>query len=282
VLTNLEVFGLESTVDPLPLDNGSARTDPLQIKNIEGLGPVKANIATALFGAFDGEYYTGSTVGKRNIVITIGLNPNWATQTVAELRKIIYGYLMPKQKVRLRFQSLHLPDLQIDGYVESLDPNIFAKDPEVQISIICPDPYYIAVEPTEISGQGIIGSSDVLEELYYMGNVPTGFVLRVNWTLVNATGLVQILNQTVNLQEFKVTATINATSYLEISSVIGNKYAKLVNPETNVSTNILTKVQGDSVWPKLNPGKNMFGVLMSASSGEFPWTLSYFERFGGL
>ena len=88
-------LGLRSLVPTLPLlEDGDAGSDPIQVIGIDGLGPVKAAITTAPFGAFDGEAYVGASVGKRNIVLTIGLHPDWAIQTIEELRQLLYNYFM--------------------------------------------------------------------------------------------------------------------------------------------------------------------------------------------
>ncbi len=99
----VEIRNSRSPVLSLLLGGGGLNTDALQIRNIEGLGPVKASVNTSPFGSVDGESYTGSNVGKRNIVMTLGLNPNWRDQSMASLRQLLYAYFMPKQFVKLRF-----------------------------------------------------------------------------------------------------------------------------------------------------------------------------------
>jgi hypothetical protein len=76
-------------------------------------------------------------------VLTLGLNPNWVDQTVASLRRVLYRYLMPEAWTKLRFFSDDMPTVDIEGYVESFDPNMFTQDPEIQVSIICPKPDFI-------------------------------------------------------------------------------------------------------------------------------------------
>ena len=139
MLTQVDVYGAVNSATALPLSGAGVYGDPVQIKKIDGLGPVKADIQTATYGAINREYLTGKFYGKRNIVLTLGLNPDWATQTVEELRQLLYAYFTPTQQVELRFQSTHLPEVNIFGYVESMDPNIFSADPEIDVSIIHPD-----------------------------------------------------------------------------------------------------------------------------------------------
>src|SRR5664279_2906619 len=90
VITLVEAF-TRQTVDPIVLaDPGSVETDPIQILKVDGLGPVKAAVTTTPFGDFDGESLPAASVGKRNIVLTFGLNPDWADQTFESLRAILY------------------------------------------------------------------------------------------------------------------------------------------------------------------------------------------------
>ncbi len=51
---------------------GNDGMGPFHIRNVEGLGPVKSTVNSRAYGLLDGEYYTGSHVGKRNVVITLG------------------------------------------------------------------------------------------------------------------------------------------------------------------------------------------------------------------
>jgi hypothetical protein len=37
---------------------------------------------------------------------------------------------------------------------------------------------------------------------------------------------------------------------------------------------------GDSVWPVLKPGQNIFRI--AAAQPGLAWTLAYFNRYGGL
>ncbi len=143
MLSAVEVHSKVPNVPKLSLPLlGNDGTGPFHIRDITGLGPVKADVNSQGFGSLDGEYYTGSHVGKRNIVMTLGLNPGSYYGSVAAMRRILYAYLMPKGNPILRFIFADRPPVQIEGYVESLEPTLFAKDPEVQVSIMCPKPFF--------------------------------------------------------------------------------------------------------------------------------------------
>jgi hypothetical protein len=281
VLTKLEVLGLRSLVPTLSLDeDGDAGSDPIQVLGIDGLAPVKAAITTAPFGAFDGEAYVGSSVGKRNIVLTIGLNPDWAIQTIEELRQLLYNYFMPKLLVQLRFHSTNYPTVKIEGYVESVEPNIFVRTPTMVVSIICPMPDFEALEETVVTG--VTNDGTVWDEIDYIGSVKTGFRLRIDRT-VGTPGINVIqLNVAGQYapQVFPAKGNITTDIRWELNTVPGSKYVRSVSLTTGAVQNFLNDVAADAVWPVLYPGENRFSVYTPAVGQN--WELSYFSRFGGL
>lgn len=271
---------LELTYLELFTSSDRASIAPIQLRNVDGLGPVKANINTTPFGIIDGEYVTGTAIGKRNIILTLGLNPNWVDQSITSLRAMLYQYFMPRSTVKLRFFTDTIGTVEISGYVESLDPNIFTKDPEIQISIICPQPDFVAVDATGMSTA--VNSGPVSYD--YLGTIPTGFVLKVESASARPayTGYIYLHDELMypyNNQVLAVsTATIDTTKYLEVSTLQGSKHVQNVDVSFGIRTSLLRYKSG--VWPVIGPGLNNFSVL-GASSGQL-WTITYFSRFGGI
>lgn len=281
MLTKLEVLGLRSLVPTLPLvEDSDAGSDPIQILGISGLEPVKAAITTQPFGAFDGEAYVGASVGKRNIVLTIGLNPDWEFQTIEELRQLLYNYFMPKLRVQLRFHSTNFPVVAIDGYVESVEPNIFVKTPTMVVSIICPSPDFVAVDLTTITG--ITNDGESWDTIDYIGSVETGFNLQITQT-VGTPGVDSIQ---VNLtgqyapQIFPTRGRIATDIRWEMNSIPGSKYIRSVSLVTGAVENFLNDLAADAVWPVLYPGENKLAVVTPVTGQN--WELTYYARFGGL
>lgn len=283
MLTNLEVYSALSSAPDLPLVLGAGEDeDPIHIREITGLGPVKADVSTSPYGSLDGEFYTGSNLGKRNIVITVGFNPDWVEHTVASLRDKLYGYFMTKQPVTLRFFRDTGPTVEINGVVESCEPNIFTQDPEVQISVICPLPDFVAVPQSQVSGMASDNPDSV--DFTVVGNVPTSVLLEVTAAAGAPTydGLINLELKTLapGAKNFKVTGTVAPGITTTIDSTRGGKKAE-VDYGTE-KTNILNSMTADSVWPALAPGTNKVRVLLDAGAVAKPWTMTYFERFGGL
>jgi hypothetical protein len=283
VITKMEVFSSSPSAPELPLGGFMPNDDPVQIRSVDGLGPVKANIASTPFATGRGELYQGASTGKRNIVLNLGFNPHWEeSQTMSTLRQILYRYLLPEQWTKLRFFSDELPTVDIEGYVEAFEPNLFSQDPEVQVSVICPRPDFIEADATIHTG--LVDDGTIETVFDYLGTVPTGFELRVDRTIDNPsyTGPLSVIMKSPFVpQTFEVDpVTIDTTKYFKLSTVRNAKRVQNVAITDGAVTNLLSDVSDASVWPEIKPGENAFSI--AASEPEQLWTLAYFNRFGGL
>jgi hypothetical protein len=277
VLTEVKAYSSWRSAPTLQLDpDGRTETDLIQLVNIDGLDPVKASVNTSPYGSVDGTSYTGSSVQSRNIVLTLKPKPNWDTWTYENLRRLLYSYFMPKLATRLVFYSDDMIPVEIYGVVEGVGVNIFTKSPELQVSIICPDPYFTALDPTIITGV-----NGEVETFDYNGNIESGMVVKVTHVSGAPTTIgIQLGDPKVTY--FGVVADVNSTKYFEMSSVPMRKYIQNVNIGTGVIENLLSNVylQEGSLWPVLEPGENEFKVV--TDSGVQDYELVFYERFGGL
>ncbi len=142
----------------------------LNIFNIEGIGPETANINVLDNVILDGGSFISARMQARNIVFTIRMmfSPDIETS-----RHLTYKYFPIKGKVWLMFKTDHR-EIEISGYVESNTPNIFTKEEETQISIICPDPRFYS---HEVFNELI---SELGTNINYRGELETGFEIDVN------------------------------------------------------------------------------------------------------
>jgi hypothetical protein len=268
-------------------DTGRAETDLIQIRNIEGLDPVNASVNTSPLGSVDGEAYVGSNVPSRNIVLTIRPNPDWDEWSYEGLRRLIYSYFMPKRSTKLVFYSDDIPPVEISGIVESVEANLFSKDPELLVSIICPDPYFTALVPEVITGQSV-RSGGVVHTIDYDGNIEAGIHVKVSAVSGSAPTVIGIQIGDPTISYFTVEASVSSSMYFEMSSIPMQKFVQNVNllpvgdTGSGVITNLLSKVhiEEGSAWPVLQPGESDFSVI--TDQGVQDWELTYFERFGGL
>lgn len=279
----MEVYSSQPDAPELPLGGLMPNDDPVQIKNIDGLGPVVASITTTPYATGRGELYQGSSVGKRNIVLTLGYNPDWAgLQTIGTLRQLLYRYLMPEAWCKLRFFTDELPPVDIEGYVESFEPNIFSEDPEVQISVLCPKPDFVDANATLI--EGVVDNGTIEQEFIYTGTVDTGYELVIKETDDNPAysgNLAVVSTAQEQVQIFEINPiSVDGTKYFKLSTIRGAKRAQTVSVADGALTNLLSGITSDSVWPVVKPGQNTLSVI--ASENGQAWTLAYFNRFGGL
>jgi Phage tail protein len=280
VLTTVRAFSSWQSADMLLLDDaGRAETDLIQIRNVEGLGPVKAAVNTAPFGSVDGDSYVGSSVGSRNIVLTIRPNPDWHTWSMERLRRLLYIYFMPKSLTRLVFETDEIPPVEISGIVETNEPVLFSKDGEIQVSIICPYPYFTAVNPTILTGISSRDNSSPLR-INYAGSIETGINVEVSRSSGASPASIAVQVGDPSVAYFRVAASVDATKYFAVNTVPGQKYTQNVAFGTGLITNLLSKIQEGSKWPTLVPDQNDFSVITDV--GVQDWKLTYFERFGGL
>lgn len=122
-------------------------TSEYVFENIDGLGPVRATIERSNTVAEAGSVRLSAKDDERNIVLTMGFGPQRGSGNTSEdLRRALYPYLMPKTIVELDFIDNVIGRWRIKGTVESHEPSIFSKDPQVVISILCTDPYFYSVD----------------------------------------------------------------------------------------------------------------------------------------
>ena len=282
MLQKVEVFSSNPSAPELPLGAFMASDDLIQIRSIDGLGPVKAEIASTPFATGDGELYQGSSVGKRNVVMTLGFNPDWVEQTASSLRQKLYAYFMPKAWTKLRFFSDELPTVDIEGIVESFEPNMFSQDPEIQVSVLCHKPDFVEIDATIFTG--VVDDGTIELEFDYAGTVNTGFELQIQAAPDNPSysGEINVLNKNQEPpQIFSVEdVTVDITKYFKLNTVRSQKRVANIAVADGAITNLLAKMTTDSTWPILEPGVNVISV--AADEPGQAWTLAYFNRFGGL
>jgi predicted phage tail component-like protein len=127
----------------------TGRESDYQILSITGLNPPSAHLNTSSIAGMDGALFNSSKLNTRNIVITAKINGN-----VEENRQELYRFCPTKTKVRFYFRNNHR-DVYIDGYVDNVECNLFTNDERMQISIICPNPYFMDTEDTQVDGSSI-------------------------------------------------------------------------------------------------------------------------------
>jgi hypothetical protein len=103
---------------------------------IDGLTRPPTTINTAIAANIDGSFYNSSRMEQRNLVISIILRGK-----IEENRQALYQIFPCKTACTIYFENKNR-NVKIDGYVETLEGDLFVMQERMQISIICPRPYF--------------------------------------------------------------------------------------------------------------------------------------------
>ncbi len=117
---------------------GSETDEGIEIFNITGLGPPKATVAGSGGPNYDGIRATSIRTDSRHLLVTLAIRPGEDEEVT---KQKIYDTFRIKQEMQIRFTT-DSKTVDINGYVESVEMNQFAKVENAVISILCTDPYY--------------------------------------------------------------------------------------------------------------------------------------------
>lgn len=273
MITKVEVRTVSGSLLTMELEDVS---DGIVLEEILGLDPVKATLVSSSFAQMDGAQYHSSRREPRNLMFKLGLEPDYITESVRDVRTRLYGFFMPKSEIRVRFFMLDGLIVEITGRVETFESAMFAKDPKVDISVMCFDPDFIVLDEIVLEGDTV--DTEIPVEVEYEGTVETGIVLvlNVDRTLTEFTVYHRPPDGVVRNLDFA--AALEAGDVVTISTVVGDKYATLVRSATESS--ILYGVSPQSNWHQLEQGDNELWVY--AVGAGVPYEISYTPRYGGL
>lgn len=246
------------------------------VTGIDGLDPVPANIVSSSFGGQDGEQFQNSYREKRNIILKLAYEPDYANTTVAALRSQLYNFFMTKSNVTLFFHLEGGGQRKISGKVEDMDAPLFTKDPYAHISILCLLPDFCNQTPVLVSATTV--ETTVETAFNYPGSIDTGiiFKLLLNRSLSNFTIFHRSPDNTI--QEVEFAYPLLSGDILEISSLSGNKYVNLTRAGNTES--VLYGLSPSSRWLSLKSGENK--IRVSAVGAGIPWEFSFTGKHGGL
>lgn len=283
MLTAIEVVAPDGvSFDGLVMPVTDATPDELIfVRHVDGIDPVDAEVTSKGYGQVDGDFYIGSRVGKRNIVLTLGLND------VETALPILYAYFMPKSGVTLKFTVDGYPGdpVYISGYVETAPFPHFSQDPEMQISIICPKPNFWKFEEMVT---GVSGDAPTEVEIEYQGNQITGFDVKLEIPVGGFNGDLFIelnnLEGGVGYRHFLLdNVTIPGEKTVHFNSVQGSKRVESLPIDEDYPNNsLLGTMSNDSFWLTLWPGTNVFRIRTPDWDTGYDWELRYSEQFGGI
>lgn len=258
------------------------------ITSITGLNPPSATINTSTITNFDGARFNSSRVNMRNIVIT--LNPECPVEAN---RIALYKYFKTKHWVRIFYKN-GLRDVYIDGYIETFECDQFTQKQQAQISILCPQPFFIALEDGTTTPLNIIPLFEAPFSLptegmafsEYIENEPIEFVnegdvtsgMLFNFTFPSNT-VELTLRDCMTGQSFVVEYEFLPYDVLEINTNKGEKSITLTRDGKKIE--LINYVTVESEWLQSHLGLNR--ITASTVAGiDFSVSVNWLTLYEGV
>lgn len=263
-----------------------------QLINIDGLNPPPAIINTATIAGMDGALFNSSRLETRNIVLTVIINGD-----VEANRLRLYSYFRTKSWCKFYFANDTL-DVTIEGYVQTVECNMFTNKVTAQISIICPFPYFkggeqiadssgvesLFVFPFSINADAPVPiSNHIMDDgiiVYNSTESVTGAEITVEFEA--AATSVEIKNVATG-DDFKLVHAFEAGDTVVVNTTRGQKSIKLIRD--GAISNLFSALVPGSVFPQIYPGSNVFSYLLSGEApaeGAAFITFRYYNLYRGV
>ena len=264
-----------------------------QIISIIGLNPPSAHLNTSSVAGLDGAMFNSARLNTRNIVITAKINGD-----VEQNRQNLYQYCPTKEKVRFYFSNNNR-DVYIDGYVESVECDLFTNSEKMQISIICPQPYFMDTEDTQVDGSSITAlftfpftinesspipfSNYVLDntiDLYNDSDDQIGVIIDID---INDDISTLLIQNTGTGDSFTLSYAFEAADHITINTIKGQKSVTLLRD--GVTSNLFSAMQRGSTFFQLAAGDNFFSYVVDGSSSnnaDVDIMFTFFKMYRGV
>lgn len=283
--------------DSIRLELARPEESGFVVKSVTGLGPGAANINTTEVSTNDGGLYNSSRLPARNIVITLGFL--WK-DSIEDVRQKSYKFFPIKKRLTLLIETDNR-SAEIEGYVESNDPDIFSKEEGSDISIICPNPFFYSagengnnttvfygIEPmfefpfsNESLSECLLEMGAIRNQtenvITYDGDSEIGVTITIHAvgeaskiTIYN-TGTREIMRiDTDKIAQFTGSGIV-AGDDIVICTVKGSK--SIILQRAGKSINILNCLEKNADWFQLAKGDNIFAYTAESGSSNLQFKI---------
>lgn len=289
--------------ESLVMELANPESSGIIVENVEGLGPPNTQINMIDLATSDGSVFSSARAEPRNLVLTLA---PIAKPLVEDSRHRIYYYFPFKKQVTVEVETDYRK-AQVTGYVETVEPNIFSDHETVQVSIVCPDPYFYEEEFNETIFSGVrpmfefpFSNESLTENLLNMGEIVEDKRVTLNYEGDSDAGIlitIHALGKFQNLIIYNVdtyerievdtkkveTMTgrpIDIGDDIIISTYEGNRYVKLLRD--GKYTNIIGAIDKKADWFVLTAGPNTFTFTVSQGDINVEITFTYRNAYGGI
>lgn len=263
-----------------------------QIIGITGLTPPNAQINLSKIAGQDGSQFNSSTLNERNIVITVKINGD-----VEHNRINLYRFFRNKEWCKIFYKN-ESRNVYIEGYVENFDGDFFTANEVMQISIICPNPYFKDLEeivddiskalaafefPFAINSDEPIPFSTIdttrITNVLNDSESETGLIIEID--ILTTVNKIQI-NNIGNGETFTVNYNFLENDKLIIDTNKGNKSVSLIRNGSTI--NLFTGMKKGSTFFQLDIGDNFFSYLIDDGDNDDSVHIAFkhYTIYGGV
>lgn len=290
--------------DSIKLELTKPELSGFVITSVTGLGAGKADINTTDMSTNDGSFYNSARVQQRNIVLSLRY---LFKKTIEDVRHLSYKYFPLKKKVKLLIETDNR-NLEIEGYVESNEPDIFSKEESADISIICPYPFFYSgdgvqttifsgVEPMfefPFSNESLNTNLLIMGEIQnktenvvvYNGDIETGVTITIHAigeasdiTIYNVTTRESMTIDTGKIARFTGSGIVAGDDII-ICTIVGEKSVTLLRG--GKTYNILNCINRDTDWFELVKGDNLFAYAASFGMANLQFKIENRSVYEGV
>ena len=271
--------------DQLELTNNRS----YDVLEVTGTNPPVSAINTVAVAGMDGSRFNSSRVEQRNIVITLNIH-----HPIEANRLALYNLFRVKRWVKIYYKNSRR-NVYIEGYVESFENNPWTQLQQPQISIICPNPFWLSTVDTTVN----FSNSNALFEFPFsipaegiefstLENLTTGIV---NAGEIETGGIIQFIattNQILNPKFYnRTTQTFFGLDFdmyqgdvITVNTQQGEKSVTLLRD--GVTTNILADRTTGSTWLTFLPGENEVSFGSDEGAANLNVILTITQKFEGV
>lgn len=235
------------------------------LTSVTGITPPKAVVNTASLATKDGSVFNSSKLGNRNIVLTV-----FPDGKVEQSRLNLYRVLKSKQYVKL-YLTTAARDVWVDGWIESMEANLFDQRQKVQISVICPDPYLKDVS------ESVTAFSNGSATIDNVSDDEVGFVAQ--FTASGAVSDIILTNSTTG-KSFKLNYDLVNGDKVTLDTRRGEKGISLLR--SGSTANLINYIDIDSDWIQLEMGENALAFSCTSGSGNLSGSVTVQPIYEGV
>ena len=261
------------------------------ITGISGLTPPSSTINLSSNYGTDGSRFNSSKVEKRNIVINV------KPQKPVEANRInLYRYFKTKQYCKI-YYSNDARSVYIEGYVEAIEGDLFEKTQVIQISIICPQPYFKGLAEIAIDISNVIAAFEFpfetdnvgvevsvydyykVANVYNSGDVESGMIIHFTAS-GSVTNPIKIIN-TNNGEFLSIDHIMLEGEEITINTYDNEKSIYYKNSSGEIS-NLLSYLADGSKFLKCDYGLNQFTYTAGSGISNLKCEIIYRDLYEGV